>query len=212
MVATYTQLLAERYQGKLDTDADKYIHYAVDGALRMQKLVQDLLAFSRVGRQGQARESTDCNAVLQAALKNLEAAIQESKARVQHDQLPVVIADSSQLAQVFQNLIGNAIKFRGSEPPLIRVSAKAKVKEWVFSVADNGIGIAAEHADSVFVIFRRLHARAEYPGNGIGLSICKKIIEQHGGRIWVESEVGHGSVFQFSLPNTTTKRGGTERV
>jgi signal transduction histidine kinase len=212
MVATYTQLLAERYQGKLDADADKYIHYAVDGALRMQKLVQDLLAFSRVGRQGQARESTDCNAVLQAALKNLEAAIQESKARVQHDQLPVVIADSSQLAQVFQNLIGNAIKFRGSEPPLIRVSAKAKVKEWVFSVADNGIGIAAEHADSVFVIFRRLHARAEYPGNGIGLSICKKIIEQHGGRIWVESEVGHGSVFQFSLPNTTTKRGGTERV
>ena len=212
MVATYTQLLAERYQGKLDANADKYIHYAVDGALRMQKLVQDLLAFSRVGRQGGARESTDCNAVLQAALKNLEAAIQESKARVQHDQLPVVIADSSQLVQVFQNLIGNAVKFRDSEPPLIRVSAKAKAKEWLFSVADNGIGIAAEHADTVFVIFRRLHARAEYPGNGIGLSTCKKIIEQHGGRIWVESEVGHGSVFQFTLPNTTTKRGGQTEV
>ncbi|MGZ4732451.1 MAG: sensor histidine kinase [Terriglobales bacterium] len=212
MVATYTQLLAERYQGKLDADADKYLHYAVDGALRMQKLVQDLLAFSRVGRQGGARESTDCNAVLQAALKNLEAAIQESRAVVQHAQLPVVIADSSQLVQVFQNLIGNAIKFRGSEPPLIRVSAKAQAKEWVFSVADNGIGIAAEHTDSVFVIFRRLHARAEYPGNGIGLSICKKIIEQHGGRIWVESEVGRGSIFQFTLPNTPSKRGGQTEV
>ena len=208
MVATYTQLLAERYQGKLDAEADKYIHYAVDGALRMQKLVQDLLAFSRVGRQGGARASTDCNAVLQAALQNLEAAIRESGACVEHDQLPVVIADRSQLVQVFQNLIGNAIKFRGSEPPLIRVGAKAQAKEWVFSVADNGIGIAAEHTESVFVIFRRLHARAEYPGNGIGLSICKKIIEQHGGRIWVESEVGRGSIFQFTLPNTATKRGG----
>jgi signal transduction histidine kinase len=200
MVATYTQLLAERYQGKLDSDADKYIHYAVDGALRMQKLVQDLLAFSRVGRQGAAPCSTDCNGVLQAALKNLQAAIQESGAVLQYAQLPVVMADSSQLVQVFQNLIGNAIKFRGAEPPSIRVSAEAKGKEWVFSVADNGIGIAAEHRENVFVIFRRLHTRAEYPGNGIGLSICKKIIEQHGGRIWVESEPGQGSNFQFTLP------------
>jgi signal transduction histidine kinase len=208
MVAIYTQLLAERYRGRLDSDADKYIHYAVDGALRMQKLVQDLLAFSRVGRQGMALRSTDCNAVLQASLKNLEAAIQESGAVVEHAQLPLVMADSSQLVQVFQNLIGNAIKFRGSEPPSIHVSAEAKGKEWVFSVADNGIGIAAEHAESVFVIFRRLNTRAEYPGNGIGLSICKKIIEQHGGTIWVESELGHGSTFKFTLPVKPTSSGG----
>lgn len=206
MVATYAQLLAERYQGKLDDNADKYIHYAVDGALRMQKLVQDLLAFSRVGRQGAAFESTDCNAVLQVALKNLEAAIKENGAIVEHTQLPVVVADSSQLGQVFQNLIGNAIKFRGAAPPVIRVSAELIGKEWVFSVADNGIGIAAEHAESVFVVFRRLHTRAEYPGNGIGLSICKKIIEQHGGRIWIESQVGHGSTFRFALPIKTTPK------
>jgi len=208
MVATYTQLLAERYQGKLDSDADKYIYYAVDGAIRMQKLVRDLLAFSRVGRQGLELRSTDCNAVLQEALQNLQAAIQDSGALVQHTQLPVLMADSSQLVQVFQNLIGNAIKFRGAAPPCIRVNADArgKDKEWLFSVADNGIGIAAEHAESVFVIFRRLHGRAEYPGNGIGLSICKKIIEQHGGRIWVESELGHGSVFQFTLPHKTTAK------
>jgi len=208
MVATYTQLLAERYQGRLDENADKYIHYAVDGALRMQKLVQDLLAFSRVGRQGLDLQSTDSDAVLQLALTNLQAAIQESGAVIEHIQLPVVIADSSQLAQVFQNLIGNAIKFRGSEPLRIRVSAEAKGKEWVFSVGDNGIGIAAEHADSVFVLFRRLHTRTEYPGNGIGLSICKKIVERHGGRIWVESEPGHGSTFRFTLPLERNAREG----
>ena len=201
MVATYTQLLAERYRGKLDSDADKYIHYAVDGALRMQKLVQDLLAFSRVGRAGVALENTDCNVALQVALSNLEAAIRDSGAIVEHTQLPVLLADSSQLVQVLQNLIGNAIKFRGPQPPLIRVSAELTGKEWVFSVADNGIGIAAEHSESVFVVFRRLHTRAEYPGNGIGLSICKKIIEQHGGHIWVESELGHGSTFRFALPS-----------
>lgn len=211
MVATYTQLLAERYQGKLDSDADKYIHYAVDGAIRMQKLVRDLLAFSRVGRQGRELQSTDCNATLQAALQNLHAAIEASGALVQRTQLPVVMADSSQLVQVFQNLIGNAIKFRGAAPPCIRVSAKAKGNEWLFSVADNGIGIAPEHAESVFVIFRRLHGRAEYPGNGIGLSICKKIIEQHGGRIWVESEPGHGSIFQFTLPLNRSKQVSSER-
>jgi len=206
MVATYTQLLAERYQGKLDADADKYIHYAVDGALRMQRLVQDLLAFSRVGRQGFSHESTDCDAVLQMALTNLEAAIRESGAAVKHAQLPVLVADRSQLVQVFQNLIGNAIKFRGSEPPLIRVNAEIQEKEWLFSVADNGIGIAAEHRENVFVIFRRLHTHSEYPGSGIGLSICKKIIEQHGGRIWVDSEPGRGSIFQFTLPIKPTPR------
>jgi len=208
MVATYTELLAERYQGKLDANADKYIHYAMDGARRMQKLVHDLLAFSRLGRQGLAIESADCNVVLQATLVNLEATVRESGAVVEYAQLPVVMADSSQLIQVLQNLIANAIKFRGVAPPLIRVSAEAQAKDWVFSVADNGMGIAPDQLDNVFVIFRRLHTRAEYPGNGIGLSICKKIIEQHGGRIWVESGPGRGSTFRFTLPVQSTTKGG----
>ena len=207
MVATYTQLLAERYRGKLDENADKYIHYAVDGALRMQKLVQDLLAFSRVG-QGMAAHSTDCNLVLQAALQNLETAIQESGTAVNRDPLPVVMADAAQLALVFQNLIANAIKFRASGAPTIQVRAEATAKEWVFSVEDNGIGIAPDQVENVFVIFRRLHTREEYAGNGIGLSICKKIIEHHGGRIWVESESGRGSTFKFTLPVKAVLRGG----
>lgn len=206
MVAIYTQLLAERYAGKLDAEADKYIHYSVDGAMRMQKLVQDLLAFSRVGRGGLSLQSTDCNQVFQAALKNLEAAMEQSGAVARHAQLPVVVADSSQLVQVFQNLIGNAIKFRGPNAPQIQVAAEKKEKEWVFSVADNGIGIPAEQAENVFVIFRRLHSRTEYPGNGIGLAICKKVIEQHGGRIWVESELGRGATFKFTLPVRTAKK------
>jgi signal transduction histidine kinase len=208
MVATYTQLLAERYRGKLDENADKYIHYAVDGALRMQKLIQDLLAFSRVGRQGAAPRNTDCNLVIKAALQNLEAALQESGAVVKADPLPVVIADGAQLAQVFQNLIGNGIKFRGPGAPMIRIKAEGKDKEWTFSVEDNGIGIAPDQAENVFVIFRRLHTREEYAGNGIGLSICKKIIEHHGGRIWFESEPGHGSTFKFTLPVKAALRGG----
>lgn len=201
MVATYTQLLAERYRGRLDDDADKYIHYAVDGALRMQVLVQDLLAFSRVGRQGTDLQSTDCNVVVETAVQNLQTAVDESGAQVTHDHLPAVLADGSQLLQVFQNLIGNAIKFHGPEPPAIHVSASKRGREWVFAVADNGIGIAPEHAGMIFAIFKRLHTRAEYPGSGIGLSICKKIIERQGGRIWVESQPGQGSTFQFTLPD-----------
>ena len=200
MVAIYTQLLAERYRGKLDADADKYIHYAVDGATCMQTLVHDLLAFSRVGRQGREFTLVDCAAVIAVALKNLHAAIQESGARVECGHLPPVVADSSQMTQLFQNLIGNAIKFRGAEPPVVRITADRTKQEVIFSVADNGIGIAPEHADSIFVIFKRLHTRAEYPGSGIGLAICKKIVEQHGGRIWVESEPGHGCNFRFALP------------
>lgn len=202
MVATYTQLLAERYRGQLDDNADKYIHYAVDGALRMQALVEDLLAFSRIGRQGTDLQSTDCNAVLETAVKNLHAAIHESGAQVTHDPLPTVLADGSQLLQVFQNLVGNALKFRGSDPPAIHLSASKKRSEWIFSVADNGIGVAPEYAEVIFVIFKRLHTRAEYPGSGIGLSICKKIIERQGGRIWVESQPGQGATFQFTLPAT----------
>lgn len=175
MVATYTELLAERYRGKLDENADKYIHYAVDGALRMQTLVQDLLAFSRVGRQGTERTVTDCNAVVETVLKNLQTAIQEGGARFEYDCLPTVVADASQLLQVFQNPIGNAIKFRSSAPPVIRITAEEKHREWTFSVADNGIGIAPEYAELIFVIFKRLHTHEEYPGSGIGLAISKKL-------------------------------------
>jgi signal transduction histidine kinase len=200
MVATYTELLAERYHGKLDGDADKYIHYAVDGALRMQVLIQDLLDFSRAGRQGAGLASTDCNVLTETAAENLQGAIRESGAQVTHDDLPIVIADSSQLLQVFQNLIGNAIKFHGAAPPSVHLSATRDSGEWIFSVADNGIGIALEHVEKIFLIFKRLHTRAEYPGSGIGLAMCKKIVEWHGGKIRVESIAGQGSTFKFTLP------------
>ena len=199
MVAAYTQLLAERYAGKLDENADKYIRYALEGALRMQTLVTDLLTFSRVGRN---RKSTPLagDAVVREALDNLQAALQESGAVVHYEALPTVRGDHTQLVQLFQNLIGNAIKFRGEKTPVITVSANRSAAEWEFSVSDNGIGIAAEHAEAIFVIFQRLHTRAEYPGNGVGLAICKKIVEQHGGRISVESKAGEGASFKFTLP------------
>jgi light-regulated signal transduction histidine kinase (bacteriophytochrome) len=206
MVATYTQLLAERYRGQLDENADRYIRYAIDGALRMQTLVKDLLAFSRVGRQGTERHQVDCNQVVATVLQNLESAVQESLAQISRDNLPAVNADSSQMVQLFQNLIANAIKFRGPKPPVIRVDARKQGADWLFSVADNGIGIAPEHAEAVFAIFRRLHTRVEYPGSGIGLAICKKIVEQHGGRIWVESCEGEGSTFKFTVPARKARR------
>ena len=204
MVAAYTQLLAERYRGKLDENADKFIGYASEGALRMQTLIQDLLAFSRVGRNGIACGRVDCDAAMEEVLKSLGPAIQESGAVVTHGELPAVWADRSQMAQVFQNLIGNAIKFRGKEPPAISVQAEKAGQQWLFSVSDNGIGIAPEYAENIFVVFQRLHARTEYPGNGIGLAICKKIVERNGGKIWVEAQAGHGSdhgsVFKFTMP------------
>jgi len=200
MIANYTQLLAERYRGKLDEQADKYIAYSVDGATRMQTLIQDLLKFSRVGRQEIERRTTDCRAVVEQALKNLQAAVQESKAAVNWNGLPVLKVDSSQLAQVFQNLIANAIKFHGTEAPVIQIGAEEKNQEWVFTFSDNGIGIPTENWQDIFVIFRRLHTRAEYAGNGIGLSICKKIIERHRGKIWIEAQAQPGSCFKFTLP------------
>ena len=206
MVAIYTQLLAERYKGKLDADADKYIHYAADGALRMQALVRDLLAFSRIGRQDIEFQKIDCNSTMDTVLKNLQVAIEESGARVAYEQLPTVMADPSQLMQVLQNLIANGIKFRGTEPPVIQITSQQKDREWVFSITDNGIGIAPEYAEVVFVIFKRLHSRTDYPGSGIGLSICKRIIEYHGGRIWVESEPAHGCTFHFTLPVQASHR------
>jgi hypothetical protein len=200
MVTAYTQLLGERYRGKLDDNADKYIGYASEGAQRMQILIQDLLAFSRVGRNGIAHENVDCNAVMKEVLQTLAAAIQQSGAIVTYNALPVVWADRTQISQVFQNLIGNAVKFCGKEPPLVSVEAEGADHYWRFSVSDNGIGIAPEYAENIFVVFQRLHGRTEYPGNGIGLAICKKIIERNGGNIWVESQPGSGSSFKFTLP------------
>jgi signal transduction histidine kinase len=200
MVAAYTELLSEKYKGKLDEQADKYIHYAVDGATRMQTLIQDLLAFSRSGRDGTEMSITNCNEVVQQALLNLEVAVQGSGAEIKCENLPAVYGSRGQLRQVFQNFIGNAIKFRKPAPLIVKVTAKDEGDEWCFSVADNGIGIPPDHLDDIFVIFHRLHTREEYPGNGIGLAICKRIIERHGGRIWVESEIGSGTTFKFTLP------------
>jgi signal transduction histidine kinase len=200
MIANYTQLLAESYQGKLDPQADKYIAYAVDGALRMQALIRDLLKFSRAGTAEIVRQSTRCYQAVEQALNNLQVAIKESGAVVNWDGLPTVMADAAQLTQVFQNLIANAIKFRGAERPLIQIYAEKKDGDWVLTVSDNGIGIPADHWQQIFVVFRRLHTREEYAGNGIGLSICKKIVERHGGRIWIEAQATPGSCFKFTLP------------
>jgi signal transduction histidine kinase len=200
MVAAYTQLLGERYKGKLDADADKFIGYASEGATRMQVLIQDLLAFSRIGRNTGNGESIDCNAVMKDVLQTLAVAIEESGAVVSCGALPALWADHTQITQIFQNLVGNALKFRGNHPPLISVQAEKIGQHWLFSVSDNGIGIAPEHAENIFVVFQRLHARAEYPGNGIGLAICKKIVERAGGRIWVESQANSGCTFKFTIP------------
>ena len=200
MMSSYTQLLARRYQGQLGADADEFIAYAVDGANRMQMLINDLLAYSRVGTRGKEFKPTDYTAVLDQALVNLKAAMEEGGAVVTHDPLPTVMADNSQLVQLFQNLIGNAIKFHGKDPLRVHVSAEQKGNEWVISVRDNGIGIDPQYAERIFVIFQRLHTKEEYPGTGIGLAICKKIVERHGGRIWVESQPGIGSTFYFTIP------------
>jgi light-regulated signal transduction histidine kinase (bacteriophytochrome) len=200
MVASYTQLLARRYKGKLDSDADEFIRYAVDGANRMQWLINDLLAYSRVTVQDKVSEEVDCNSVLEEVLSDLRVAVEESRAVVTRAPLPTVMADRIQLGQLFQNLIGNAIKFHGKEPPQVHVSAERRPTEWLFSVRDNGVGLDPEYAERIFVIFQRLHNREEYPGTGIGLAICKKIVERHGGRIWVVSQTDQGATFHFTLP------------
>lgn len=200
MVASYVQLLADRYQGQLDRDADEFIGYAVDGAQRMQRLIGDLLKYSRVGSERRPSQAVECEGVLEEALANLQVAIEEAGAEIRHDELPTVSGDPSQLGQLFQNLIGNAIKFRGDDPPRVEVSAQRSDGEWVFSVRDNGIGMPPESSERVFQIFQRLHNSAEYEGTGVGLAICKKIVESHGGRIWVESEPGAGTTFRFTMP------------
>ena len=200
MVANFTQLLAERYRGQLGQEGAEFIAYAVDGATRMQRLIQDLLTYSRVGTRGKSFEATDCNEILGAAVANLQVAIEESRAVVTHEELPTLVADASQLGQLFQNLVGNAIKFRGEAPPRVHVSAARQGARWVFAVKDNGIGIDPAFADRIFIIFQRLHSRGEYPGTGIGLALCKKIVERHGGKIWVESAPGQGARFCFTMP------------
>jgi PAS domain S-box-containing protein len=200
MVATYTQLLSRRYKGKLDSDADEFIAYAVDGANRMQRLIQDLLAFSRVGTKGQELLDISSEDALQQALLNLRSAVEESGALVTHDPLPAVLADETQLIQLFQNLVGNAIKYQGPGVPRVHVSAARNGgKKWVFSVTDNGLGIDSQYFDKIFGMFQRLHKREEFAGTGIGLAICKKIVERHGGSISVESQPGQGSTFRFAL-------------
>jgi light-regulated signal transduction histidine kinase (bacteriophytochrome) len=201
MVSSYVQLFEKRYRGQVDEQADKYIYYAVEGARRMQALIGGLLEYSRMGRQDAELTQVSSQIALDQALANLRAALEEADVTVSHDPMPDVIVDSAQLYQVFQNLIGNAIKFRRpGVPSRIHVAVDVEASPYVFSVEDNGIGIAPQYADRVFVIFQRLHTRAEYPGTGIGLSICKKVIERHGGRIWVESRLGEGAAFRFTLP------------
>lgn len=200
MVGSYVQLLGKRYKGKLDADADEFIGYALDGALRMQRLIEDLLAFSRVGTRGAAFEPTAVNAVLDRALAHLKLSIDETGATVTRGGLPTVSADAGQLEHVFLNLVSNALKFRGSAPPDIRISAERRERDVLFRVRDNGIGIDPQYFDRIFIIFQRLHGKNDYPGTGIGLAICKKIVERHGGRIWVESVPGQGSTFCFTLP------------
>ena len=201
-VASCVQLLKKRYEGRLDARADEFILHAVEGTKRMQALINDLLAYSRVGTHQQPFEPVDCGEIVEEALANLTVAVQESGATVTRDPLPTVMADPTHLTQVFQNLIGNALKFRAEgRKPLIRLTAKNAAGEWTFAVSDNGIGIEPQYFERIFRVFQRLHTRASYPGTGIGLAICKKIVERHGGRIWIESQPDQGSTFYFTLPD-----------
>lgn len=207
MVASYLQLLEKRYKDQLDDDAKEFINFAVDGATRMKALINDLLAYSRVGTHGKLFEPVDCEQALSRTLTNLEAYIRESAAVITHDPMPEIIADDAQIIQLFQNLLSNAIKFRGENPPQVHIGVERRGQDWQFSVRDNGIGIEPEFADRIFVLFQRLHTIDEYEGTGIGLAICKKVVERHGGRIWVESQPGNGTTFYFTIPQNPRWRG-----
>jgi signal transduction histidine kinase len=206
MVASYCQLLQRRYRDQLDASAGEFIGYAVDGAKRMQELINDLLNYSRVGTQAKPFELTDCEGVLRQVLVNLKVAVEEARAVITHDPLPTVWGDRVQIQLLVQNLVGNAIKYRGERPPEVHLAAVQEDGAWRFSVRDNGIGIDPQFADRIFVMFQRLHSREEFAGTGIGLAICKKIVERHGGRIWVESVPGRGSEFFF----TCSMQGGPD--
>jgi light-regulated signal transduction histidine kinase (bacteriophytochrome) len=200
-VGGYVKLLERRLSGTLDARAREFIAGAFEGAVRMERLIHDLLAFSRVGTRGGDFVATDLEGVLQRTLANLHASIESAQATVTHDTLPTVTVDGTQIMQVFQNLIGNALKFRGEAPPRIHVGAQRQEGRWVFSVRDNGIGIEPQYFEKIFQLFQRLHTRKQYAGTGIGLAICKRIIERHGGTIWVESQPGQGTTFSFTIPN-----------
>ena len=200
MVTLYSQLLERRYKNRLDDDADDFIEYIVENAKRMKQLIDDLLEYSRVSSQTKQYENVNIEKILDNVLKNLSISIIENNVRVTYESLPNILADKNQMLQVFQNLITNAIKFRGDKSPEVNISAYKNQNEWIFSVSDNGIGIKPEHQKQIFAVFKRLHTKEEYPGSGIGLSITQKIIKQHGGQIWVESESGKGSIFYFSIP------------
>jgi light-regulated signal transduction histidine kinase (bacteriophytochrome) len=200
MIASYLQLLNDRSKDKLDERSQEFIGFAVDGARRMRALISDLLEYSRLDVRTDSFGPTKSEEVLQSVLQNLKVAAHENGATIDHEPMPEVVADPVQLAQVFQNLIGNAIKFHGTEPPRIHVGAQRNGRDWTFSVRDNGIGVDPKYFDRIFQIFQRLHTRKEYSGTGMGLAICKKIVERHGGHIWIESASGNGSTFFFTLP------------
>ena len=200
MVASYTELLGRRYRGKLDEKADKYIHYAVDGANRMQQLVDDLLAYSRVGTQGKPLQRIDSGAVARNVLRRLHSQIREANAEIVVSEMPCIDADELQFGQLLQNLVGNALKFRSERPVKIQIGAEKSEGRWLFSVTDNGIGIEKKYEDRIFQMFQRLHERGKFDGSGIGLAIVKKIVERHEGRVWFDSEPGAGASFHFTMP------------
>ncbi len=206
MVSHFCGLLQRGFKGRLDSTADKYIEYAVEGATRMHALLEDLEKFSGLGRTRNPYKPQDCNAILATACSNLKMAMDESGSIIEHDTLPTVSGDGLQLVQVFQNLIGNAIKYRRTAHPEIHVGAFRQDQGWVISIRDNGIGFDQSFSEKVFIIFQRLHSREEFPGTGMGLAICKKIVERHGGKIWCESKIGHGSTFFFSIPDRPDER------
>jgi light-regulated signal transduction histidine kinase (bacteriophytochrome) len=201
------QLLEARCRGKLDERGDEFMKHAVDGATRMQKLIEDLLAFSRVGTRGAELKPVECAAAVANALENLSVSITEKHAVIECGELPAVIGDLSQLALLFQNLVGNALKFCGEMSPRISISARREGADWTICIRDNGIGIDPQYFERIFVIFQRLHTRKEYPGTGMGLALCKRIVERHGGRIWVESGIGKGATFCFTLRSAATAQG-----
>ncbi|WP_395703000.1 ATP-binding protein [Aquabacterium sp.] len=200
MIASYLQLVERRYADRLDDDGREFIGYAVDGAKRMQALINDMLAYSRVGTKGHPPVPVESAKVVKTALSNLQLAIEESHAQIECGALPCVMGDAGQLVQLVQNLLSNAIKFRGTQPPRVRIGCEADGENWRFEVQDNGIGIAPDYAERIFVMFQRLHPRSAYPGTGIGLALCKRIVERHGGRLWVEPAPAGGSTFKFTLP------------
>jgi signal transduction histidine kinase len=201
VITRFTQLLAKRYKGKLDSDADEFVAFIVDGATRMHRLINDLLGYARLGSQAAKFAPINCEAILADAVSNLGSAIEESGAKVSHDPLPTVMGDRDQLSRLFHNLLSNAIKFHAAHPPVVHIAARRNENEWLFSVQDNGIGIDPEYFERIFLIFQRLHRMSEYSGTGVGLAICRRVVERHGGRIWVESQSGKGSRFYFTMPS-----------